>query len=229
DTKIIELTNDIQQVKSEMDKTITQFKRQTEQCQNTCDTCMKLNDELKHLKSEKEINEKKQSEEISKMNSDNKILKQQLVRSFLLFLFYNIKQITNYINQDIILTEIKQLKKEIQFKNNQIHHIDEDKKENDSNNQLFQTKHNPSSKFNFDLFCSSSRLINTFTEHTMAVWNIDYSTFDDCQFICSGSHDNTVRVWDIDNNKQIQSFNEHSSYVFCVKFSSYHYHNHRQN
>ncbi|ETO12019.1 hypothetical protein RFI_25357, partial [Reticulomyxa filosa] len=119
---------------------------------------------------EKEINEKKQSEEISKMNSDNKILRQQL---------------------DTILTEIKQLKKEIQFKNNQIHNIDEDKKENDSNNQLFQTKHNPSSKFNFDLFCSSSRLINTFTEHTMAVWNIDYSTFDDCQFICSGSHDNT--------------------------------------
>ncbi|ETO18344.1 WD-40 repeat protein, partial [Reticulomyxa filosa] len=47
-------------------------------------------------------------------------------------------------------------------------------------------------------------------------------------FICSGSSDNRVCVWDVDNNKQIQSFNDHLSYVMCVKFSSYHYHNHRQ-
>ncbi|ETO02874.1 WD-repeat protein, partial [Reticulomyxa filosa] len=72
-------------------------------------------------------------------------------------------------------------------------------------------------------------LINTFTGHTEIVWSIDYSTFDDCQFICSGSDDKTVRVWDVDNNKKIQLFNRHSSYVYCVKFSSYHHHNHRQN
>ncbi|ETO07843.1 G-protein beta WD-40 repeats containing protein, partial [Reticulomyxa filosa] len=83
--------------------------------------------------------------------------------------------------------------------------------------------------FMFETFRSSSKLINTFTKHTDTVWSIDYSTFDDCQFICSGSHDRTVRVWDIDNNKQIQPFDEHSNYVYCVKFSSYHYHNHRQN
>ncbi|ETO00618.1 hypothetical protein RFI_36822, partial [Reticulomyxa filosa] len=35
-------------------------------------------DEVNHLKSEKEIYEKKQSEEISKMNNDNQLLKQQL-------------------------------------------------------------------------------------------------------------------------------------------------------
>ncbi|ETO09341.1 F-box and wd40 domain protein, partial [Reticulomyxa filosa] len=61
------------------------------------------------------------------------------------------------------------------------------------------------------------------------VWSIDYSIFDDCQFICSGSDDNTVRVWDVDSNKQIQSFNRYSDSVYCVKFSSYHYHNHHQN
>ncbi|ETO11890.1 hypothetical protein RFI_25486, partial [Reticulomyxa filosa] len=81
----------------------------------------------------------------------------------------------------------------------------------------------------FDTFRSSSKLINTFTGHTKSVYNIDYSTFGNCQLICSGSSDKTVRVWDVDNNKQIQSFNGHSSFVYCVKFSSYHYHNNRQN
>ncbi|ETN97227.1 WD-40 repeat protein, partial [Reticulomyxa filosa] len=80
----------------------------------------------------------------------------------------------------------------------------------------------------FDIFRSSSKLINTFTGHTDSVWSIDYSTFDDCQLICSGSDDNTVRVWDVGNNKQIRSLNRHSIYVKCVRFSSYHYHNNRQ-
>ncbi|ETO36547.1 F-box and wd40 domain protein, partial [Reticulomyxa filosa] len=86
-----------------------------------------------------------------------------------------------------------------------------------------------STVFMFDTFRSSSKLINTFTGHTSAVYSIDYSTLDDYQFICSGSSDKTVRVWDVDNNKQIQLFNGHSDYVYCVKFSSYHYRNHRQN
>ncbi|ETO19693.1 hypothetical protein RFI_17538, partial [Reticulomyxa filosa] len=83
--------------------------------------------------------------------------------------------------------------------------------------------------FMLDTFRSSSKLINTFNGHTDIVCSIDYSTFDCSQFICSGSYDKTVRIWDIDNNKQIQSFNGHSSFVHCVKFSPYHYHNYRQN
>ncbi|ETO07575.1 WD-repeat protein, partial [Reticulomyxa filosa] len=86
-----------------------------------------------------------------------------------------------------------------------------------------------STVFIFDTFRSSSKLINTFTGHTGWLHSIDYSTFDCDQLVCSGSNDQTVRVWDVDNNKQIQSFNGHSSFVFCVKFSLYHYHNHRQN
>ncbi|ETO05303.1 F-box and wd40 domain protein, partial [Reticulomyxa filosa] len=82
--------------------------------------------------------------------------------------------------------------------------------------------------FMFETFRSSSKLINTFTGHTSYVWSIDYSICDNCQLICSGSNDKTVRVWDVDNNKQIQSFNGHSSNVYCVKFSSYYYHNNRQ-
>ncbi|ETO33258.1 F-box and wd40 domain protein [Reticulomyxa filosa] len=71
-------------------------------------------------------------------------------------------------------------------------------------------------------------LLNTYTGHASVVQSIDYSTFDDCQLICSGSYDNTVRIWNFDNNKQIQSLNRHSAFVLCVKFSQYHYHNHCQ-
>ncbi|ETO35115.1 WD-40 repeat protein, partial [Reticulomyxa filosa] len=58
---------------------------------------------------------------------------------------------------------------------------------------------------------------------------IDYSTFDCGQLICSGSNDNTVRVWNIEDNKQIRLFNGHSKNTFCVKFSLYYYRNYRCN
>ncbi|ETO23258.1 Serine/Threonine protein kinase, partial [Reticulomyxa filosa] len=66
--------------------------------------------------------------------------------------------------------------------------------------------------FMFDAFHSSSKLLNTFTGHMAYVNSVDFSTFDCSQVICSGSSDKTVCVWDVDNNKQIQSFNGHSSY-----------------
>ncbi|ETO04780.1 WD-40 repeat-containing protein [Reticulomyxa filosa] len=82
----------------------------------------------------------------------------------------------------------------------------------------------------FNTFISSSKLLKTFTNHIKAVWSIDYSkVFDDSHLLCSGSNDKTVRVWDIDTNKQIQLFDEHSDPVYCVKFSLYHYHSHRRN
>ncbi|ETN99735.1 WD-40 repeat protein, partial [Reticulomyxa filosa] len=58
------------------------------------------------------------------------------------------------------------------------------------------------------------------------VWSIDYSTFDSGQYLCSGSDDKTVRVWDVETTKQLRLFNGHSSHVFCVKFSPYRHHYH---
>ncbi|ETO01035.1 hypothetical protein RFI_36405, partial [Reticulomyxa filosa] len=83
--------------------------------------------------------------------------------------------------------------------------------------------------FMFDTFRSSSKCVNTLTKHTKCVNSIDCLTLGDCQFICFGSADRIVRVLDVDNNKQIQSLNGHSSSVFCVKFSQYHYRSYRQN
>ncbi|ETO33738.1 G-protein beta WD-40 repeats containing protein [Reticulomyxa filosa] len=82
--------------------------------------------------------------------------------------------------------------------------------------------------FMLEMFCSSSKLLKTFTGHNRCVYSIDCSTFDGCSLLCSGSDDKTVRVWDIETNEQIQLFNGHEGYVYCVKFSQYHhYNNHR--
>ncbi|ETO01803.1 hypothetical protein RFI_35636 [Reticulomyxa filosa] len=83
--------------------------------------------------------------------------------------------------------------------------------------------------FIFDAFSSSAKLIKSFKGHTDRVYSIDYSTFDDGQFLCSGSYNNTIRVWNIEDNKQIQLSNENVSSVYCVKFSSYHSYNYHSN
>ncbi|ETO16523.1 G-protein beta WD-40 repeats containing protein, partial [Reticulomyxa filosa] len=83
--------------------------------------------------------------------------------------------------------------------------------------------------FIFDTFCSSSKLLKKFDGHVKCINSIDYSTFDSRQLLCSGSRDNIVCVWDIETNQQVQSFHGHSLFVFCVKFSQYHYYSHHQN
>ncbi|ETO19229.1 WD-40 repeat-containing protein [Reticulomyxa filosa] len=80
-----------------------------------------------------------------------------------------------------------------------------------------------------DTFCSSSKLLKTFEGHSFSVNSISSSKCNGNQFLCSGSSDRTVRVWDVETTKQIQSFDGHSDFVDCTKFSPYHYHNHRQN
>ncbi|ETO31961.1 WD-40 repeat-containing protein [Reticulomyxa filosa] len=83
--------------------------------------------------------------------------------------------------------------------------------------------------FILDIFRLSSKLLKTFSGHTNFVWSIDYSNFDCNQVIYSGSEDKTVGIWYVDTNKQIQSFNEHSGSVYCVKYSQYYYHNYHYN
>ncbi|ETO14593.1 WD repeat-containing protein [Reticulomyxa filosa] len=83
--------------------------------------------------------------------------------------------------------------------------------------------------FIFEAFRSSSKLLNTLHGHTNWVNSIDFSTFDDIKLLCSGSSDKTVRVWDLETNKQIQLFDGHLNSVYCVRFSQYYYHNNHSN
>ncbi|ETO09130.1 WD-40 repeat-containing protein [Reticulomyxa filosa] len=82
--------------------------------------------------------------------------------------------------------------------------------------------------FTFDEFHSSSKLLKAFKQHTDRVNSLDCFIFDNRQFICSGSSDRTVCVWNIETNKQVQLFNGHLDYVTCVKFSQYYCYNNRR-
>ncbi|ETO24263.1 hypothetical protein RFI_12897, partial [Reticulomyxa filosa] len=161
-------------------------------------------------------------QEILKYRADFELLKKEFTKKE--------QQMTNQHNQ---------LKTLLQEKNEKLAQLS---KQNDAyKNELDQLKFKMAIKteeqkepdcssftLNFDTF-RSSKLLTTFRDHSKPVRSIDYAIFDDGQFICSGSDDRTVRVWDIENNKLIQTFNKHADEVYCVKFSTFFHCNHLQN
>ncbi|ETO35006.1 WD-40 repeat protein [Reticulomyxa filosa] len=66
------------------------------------------------------------------------------------------------------------------------------------------------------------KLLKIFGEHLSTVYSLQYLSFDGNQYLCSGSVDKTVRVWDLNISKQIQIFTGHSDSVRSAKFSPYH-------
>ncbi|ETO33464.1 G-protein beta WD-40 repeats containing protein, partial [Reticulomyxa filosa] len=121
-----------------------------------------------------------------------------------------------YYNQSI---------KSLQEKNDQL----SNKEERKDNDNISSSNVKYSSTFSFDLFCSSSKLLKTFSGHTNPVRSIDYLTLNDCQYLCSGSDDKIVYIWDVEIAKQIRLFKGHSKHVHCAKFSPYHQHYHGMN
>ncbi|ETO18585.1 WD-40 repeat protein [Reticulomyxa filosa] len=94
------------------------------------------------------------------------------------------------------------------------------KDEQKENDNILSSKYKHSSNYTFDIY--NSGLFKIFSGHSDAVYSLQYSSLDGGRFLCSASHDYTVRVWDLDTNEQIQIFNGHSSGVVNAKFSPYH-------
>ncbi|ETN98646.1 WD-40 repeat protein, partial [Reticulomyxa filosa] len=147
---------------------------------------------------------------IQQIQTDNEIIKKDL----------NDKEKQLSSNYEKIIQELKE-----SYQNDQ-KETEQQKQSIHVNSLSSYTSSTPT--VNFQPFRSSSKLINTIYAHTRIVNSIDCSTFDDDQFICSGSDDTTVRIWIVNINRQIR-FNGHSDRVSCVKFSQYHYHYHRRN
>ncbi|ETO13660.1 serine/threonine protein kinase, partial [Reticulomyxa filosa] len=180
----------------------------------------------KELDEARKVNDLKQKELLEKDNEIKKVQRES--QQELLKLRVDIENLRkSFIEKE---DRYNGVIKNLQEKNEKFtQNIQENKDERKDNDKFLSSNSKGASVFSFELFCSSSKLLKTFKGHTSYVWSIDYAIVNDSLFICSGSNDKTVCVWDVDTNKQIQSFNGHSQVVYCVKFSSYHYHNHRQN
>ncbi|ETO08241.1 WD-40 repeat protein [Reticulomyxa filosa] len=217
----------IENIQQHFDLVIRLFQSMKQTIQLQQDEANQLKLEINHLKIQIKNNDQNTiSNEIDKLKQEIQLKNTQIIEKD-----NQIKQMERDSNQELLKcrADIEIIKKDFNDKEKQLLSnydklvtIVEEKKENDQCPTL-------SSSFTFDLFSSSSKLLKSFHGHTDRVTSIDYSIFDERQLLCSGSWDKTVRVWDVDNNKQIQLFNGHSDYVYCVKFSPYHYHNHRQN
>ncbi|ETN99165.1 WD-40 repeat protein, partial [Reticulomyxa filosa] len=59
----------------------------------------------------------------------------------------------------------------------------------------------------------------TFKGYSKCVNTIQFSPFTGGRYLCSGSDDNTIRLWDVETSKSLHVFNGHSCYVWCVEFS----------
>ncbi|ETO34861.1 WD-repeat protein [Reticulomyxa filosa] len=193
--------------------------------------------EIEQLKKEMQLKEKNDQDN-AKLINENASLKQQLLQ------YQQDVQSSNFYQQTILM-ELEKLKLEIKTKNDELKVRNDELKKTKEDLQLkekeikkMQVRNNNESKnenvyfsalkkystIPFDLF-HSSQLIKTLTGHSDIVRNIDYLSFNDSQYICSGSADKTVCVWDIKTCKQLKHFKQHPTQVFCVKFSPYHYHN----
>ncbi|ETO22959.1 G-protein beta WD-40 repeats containing protein, partial [Reticulomyxa filosa] len=126
------------------------------------------------------------------------------------------------VEKETLLCQHDKLLKSLQNKNNELTQnyqklFDEQKEQ--TNNESW---HSPDHTVQLDSF-RTTKLFKTLSGHSSYVWSIEYSRFNRDQYLCSGSHDKTICVWDAHAAKLLKTFTGHSSIVHCLKFSPYHY------
>ncbi|ETO36366.1 WD-40 repeat protein [Reticulomyxa filosa] len=179
-------------------------------------------------------------EEIKKLNLENETLKVGL-------------QLKEEKHEEIIQIlrsqlDVERLQKE-KLDNDLLKHMEiiNSLKKSIINLKLYQTEKDNELKNKFNemrytkrKFCTTKRSIKkkeyisidlsiSLNAHNDYVYGIDYTTFDDNQFICSGSADKKVCVFDVNNDKYNAYFDLHLGPVYCVKFSQYHYNKNKLN
>ncbi|ETO00082.1 protein kinase, partial [Reticulomyxa filosa] len=61
--------------------------------------------------------------------------------------------------------------------------------------------------------------LQIFNGHTNGVYGIKFSPFNGCRYLCSGSGDNTIRLWNVETPKSLHIFNGHKRTVWCIDIS----------
>ncbi|ETO02395.1 G-protein beta WD-40 repeats containing protein [Reticulomyxa filosa] len=65
----------------------------------------------------------------------------------------------------------------------------------------------------------NNKQLQIFNEHTNGVCGIEFSSFSGGRYLCSGSYDRTVRLWDVETPKSLHVFNGHKNSIWCVDIS----------
>ncbi|ETN97718.1 Centromeric protein E, partial [Reticulomyxa filosa] len=190
---VIKSFNTLQQTIRQYQEEIRKLSLENETFKVELQLKVKKDEEITHLK-----------QQLDQYQKDNL----QLISAQACYIFISIFTKNNNNNnndqQKTTFIEIEKLKKDIESKDNEIQTIKQEiqskqkqiiQQMNENKEEQTQNIINTSATLDFQLV-SSFKLNNTLTGHTNYVLSIDYSTFDDCQFICSGSHDKVVRVWD---------------------------------
>ncbi|ETO35364.1 protein kinase, partial [Reticulomyxa filosa] len=61
--------------------------------------------------------------------------------------------------------------------------------------------------------------LQVFKEHTDTIYCIEFSPFSGNRYLCSGSNDKTIRLWDIENSNTLYVFNGHTNGIRCIDIS----------
>ncbi|ETO33641.1 hypothetical protein RFI_03461, partial [Reticulomyxa filosa] len=61
--------------------------------------------------------------------------------------------------------------------------------------------------------------LQIFNGHTLGVYGIELSPFNGGRYLCSGSGDKTIRLWDVETSKSLCIFNGHEHTIWCVDIS----------
>ncbi|ETO00719.1 WD repeat-containing protein [Reticulomyxa filosa] len=65
-----------------------------------------------------------------------------------------------------------------------------------------------------------NKQLQIFNRHANGVCGIKFSSFNDSRYLCSGSYDNIIRLWDVETSKPLHIFNRNGYGVLCVDISS---------
>ncbi|ETN97614.1 G-protein beta WD-40 repeats containing protein, partial [Reticulomyxa filosa] len=182
----------------------TSLKKETMQLMDKINETIELK-QKELLEKDKKIQRESQ-QELLKLRADIEIMKKDFNEKE--------KQLLSHHDKFVKLLEEKneKLVQDIQKLSNKDEQKEDDNTISSNSKQL--------SIYTLDLL-RSSKLLTIFSGHSSYIRSLQYSSLDGGRFLCSGSYDRTVRLWDLDNNKQIQIFNE-PSFVWNAKFSPYH-------